>query len=1166
MAATSAGSAGRRGAAEDSSPAVPVSVILRVRPSLPHEAQHGHCTRVAEGRKVVLTTSSGQGAGGSQVHPHQSRQRSQVIEGTYDKVLDMMCSQEDVWQAVRPAVDKALDGYNATLFTYGMTGTGKTYSMLGPRLMGAAFEGRPPPPPAEMAADARRGIVPRVVQRIFDVLGAAGGMTTVVVSYMQIYRERCYDLLVPATVEPLRIREDSAGVAYAEGLSQVVVPSAEACYERLLYGFCNIAFRSTAFNEQSSRSHAVMTLTVQRCAEDGRVRRSRIHLVDLAGNERWDTFGAGMEKNHARELISINRSLHTLGACVQALSQPPAVSKRDGKLVPNHVPFRDSALTLLLRDSLSGNSFVTMVCTVCSCALYQVQTLCTLRFADRAKRMQLKARRAEALDEKAQLESTKAEITYLRSLVAEGGLQEHLKRLEYLNSRLQGENKNLKAKVDLLSQQVVQAGQRGGSGDRGRVEEPPRPQRLRRAISEPALLLESCQLEAGDEEASGMARTSALRDSRPLPWWAEAASPPRRCGRRHESAPGCAAGASAATAAAAAAAAAPGGQSCSQRFASQLEVAAGGRSGGVSGCRRPAGMAARCPLGHTLVALGSATEPLGTATYAEWQCDASSCSNGSIPTPGLCRYHCASCQHDICEECFFQLAEMLAMDEKGPLSLQGSARGSAAAGRGPPEVVFRGVMAVPATMEAAQAVLPQGPPRERMLPAPQGAPVAPAPMPHATATRPPRKAARSHSLDRRSSGRLEGSYAVQRKAGASGEIGPAAPPRAAAPPPAAPAPRPGQLPRREARSLSARGASARTAAALALQLPPRLASVGSQLGLKEPPPDSEASERRLREYWQFRSREAAPAATTTVSSGRVSTGDGEAGRHNSESSGSLRFAPSRASTGPSTPEPASSGVACSLPQLTPRTASAAAAKAADRLGDAAHAGGAGWPPSGGQTPRRTLPPRPADALEQPLPPLLAERRRSAGAGAAAAAAAPGAPWVPAARAPRSEASPRGGAELSVPPSAPLAAGSRVCGSTPSPRPAGGLASGAPLAPLGLVAGGLGQDAVLAAASPQSCCSLAADEEASRQRAARSVAAAQQLAALHARLGLDALLAPGDATAAAAEAAALAGAGSGTAATVQARRATPPLLPPSLASFGGIGALLGELDSRRSLEA
>ena len=375
------------------------SVIIRARPPLAPEAPYGHCART-EGRKVLLTTDAQE----DPAHRKKRQpQRTRTVECQYDKVLGIQTDQDEVWTSVLPTVDKAFEGYNVTLFTYGMTGSGKTHTMLGPTLMESAFAGQKSPTTESLKCSQQRGIVPRVMQHIFQRLPDAD----VTLSYLQIYQERCYDLLQPAALaKPLRIREESlkaksfgqSAPVYVEGLTEVSVVNLEDCLYQLISGFTNVAFRATNYNEQSSRAHCVLTLTIrQRVTSNSKayIRESKLRLVDLAGNERWVTAGPSPSPQHARELATINKSLHTLGNCMQALSQPSSVN-RDAR----HVPYRNSTLTLLLRDTLAGNSYTLMVCTICCSSLYQVQTLCTLRFADRVKRVQMKAYVRDTLDPK----------------------------------------------------------------------------------------------------------------------------------------------------------------------------------------------------------------------------------------------------------------------------------------------------------------------------------------------------------------------------------------------------------------------------------------------------------------------------------------------------------------------------------------------------------------------------------------------------------------------------------------------------------------------------------------------------------------------------------------------------------------------------------------------
>lgn len=448
------------------------SVLVRARPPLPTEASYGHCART-EGKKVVLTTETLAPAGDK---------RTKAIECQYDKVLGIQSGQQEVWETVVPLVNKAFDGYNVTLFTYGMTGSGKTYTMLGPTLMESAFEGTAAPTSSHIGKDNNRGVVVRVMQQIFKQVPEA----RVSLNYVQVYQERCYDLLQPASTKPLRVREDSQKKpgqnvnVFLEDLTEVVVTNVEECLEYLILGFANVAFRSTNYNEQSSRAHCILTLTVQQQLGD-RLRESKLRLVDLAGNERWVMTGPQISPQHARELATINRSMHILGSCLQTLSKPPVY--KQGIEVDRHVPYRDSTLTLLLRDSLAGNSYTLMICTICCSVLYQMQTLSTLRFADRVKRVKMKATICDTMDHKEVQNQIQAEVEYLRAAVsgasARGDLQELKQRVSNLQKAclgLEGENRQLREQIAELEKQPLQ---------KGTVKAATR--RVRRTNSEPSL-------------------------------------------------------------------------------------------------------------------------------------------------------------------------------------------------------------------------------------------------------------------------------------------------------------------------------------------------------------------------------------------------------------------------------------------------------------------------------------------------------------------------------------------------------------------------------------------------------------------------------------------------------------------------------------------------------
>eukprot|EP00930_Biecheleria_cincta_P019140 TRINITY_DN14698_c0_g1_i3.p1 TRINITY_DN14698_c0_g1~~TRINITY_DN14698_c0_g1_i3.p1 ORF type:complete len:1062 (+),score=139.30 TRINITY_DN14698_c0_g1_i3:111-3296(+) len=665
--------------AHESQPGTSVKVVVRARPPLPHEAPYGHCART-DGRKVVMTTSACEaGAERQRRHHQQQSSRIKAVQCEYDHVLGMTASQADVWSAVSPAVDKALEGFNVTVFTYGMTGSGKTFTMLGPNLMESAFEGESAPSVASIRDSAQRGLMPRVIESILDRVGNREG-AHVTLSYIQIYQERCYDLLQPATAaRPLRIREErdsnprhssNAGSVYLEGLTEWPVQSSDECIEKLLYGFSNVAFRATNYNEQSSRAHCVLTLTVQQRVKTDQgviMRESKVRLVDLAGNERWDTMGPGMDRQHARELTAINKSLHVLGNCIQVLSHPPPVSKRDGQPVDRHVPYRDSALTLLLRDSLSGNSFSVMLCTICSSTLYQVQTLCTLRFADRAKRVKMKAQVCDTSDSKVMLQQTQSEIEYLRAMVAQqtdSASQELKKRIAELQqgySNLEGENRALRDQIaEMMKQHHQEQEAKAKPWESRRSQQP-----FRRVCSEPALP-QVAFLELSEENYLHPVGDSVDSSAGAATWSAEALSAlhrgrsvsfldeNRRAERMSASRITAAAlqtqeGSNRHTVFAPRAAQHPRPSSRPRSNSSAGSVQ--GYLNSEVGC---------CPQGHKLTCLGSGLHPLpaaAAAAYSEWHCDSTGCAGSSARTPDLARFHCAECQHDLCQRCLERLLE-----------------------------------------------------------------------------------------------------------------------------------------------------------------------------------------------------------------------------------------------------------------------------------------------------------------------------------------------------------------------------------------------------------------------------------------------------------------------------------------------------------------------------
>jgi hypothetical protein len=265
----------------------------------------------------------------------------------------------------RPTIDDVLKGFNGTLFAFGQTGSGKTHTMFG-------GEG-----------DAM-GIIPRTAAYIFEEINRGnllGQEFTVKVSFLEVYKEVIHDLLLTSARDtvPLRIREGKESEVYVEGLTAEYCADAADILTLTRRGHLNRAQAHTEMNAESSRSHSLFTIEVSQNLEDGSSRTGKLHLADLAGSERVGKSHA--EGDQLREAQKINQSLSALGNCISALTD----SKR------THVPFRDSKLTFLLKDSLGGNCKTGLLVCCAPETEHLEETLGTLRFAKRAKKITLTA-------------------------------------------------------------------------------------------------------------------------------------------------------------------------------------------------------------------------------------------------------------------------------------------------------------------------------------------------------------------------------------------------------------------------------------------------------------------------------------------------------------------------------------------------------------------------------------------------------------------------------------------------------------------------------------------------------------------------------------------------------------------------------------------------------
>ncbi|NWT46780.1 KIFC3 protein, partial [Chroicocephalus maculipennis] len=278
-----------------------------------------------------------------------------------DKVFPPQASQEEVFQEVQALVTSCIDGYNVCIFAYGQTGAGKTYTMEG--------------------TAANPGINQRALQLLFsEVRGkAADWEYAISVSAAEIYNEALRDLLGKEPQEKLEIKlcPDGSGQLYVPGLTEFSVQSVEDINKVFEFGHVNRATECTNLNEHSSRSHALLIVTVRGLDRSTGLRTTgKLNLVDLAGSERVGRSGA--EGSRLREAQHINKSLSALGDVIYALRS------RQG-----HVPFRNSKLTYLLQDSLSGDSKTLMMVQVSPAEKNTSETLCSLKFAERVRSVEL---------------------------------------------------------------------------------------------------------------------------------------------------------------------------------------------------------------------------------------------------------------------------------------------------------------------------------------------------------------------------------------------------------------------------------------------------------------------------------------------------------------------------------------------------------------------------------------------------------------------------------------------------------------------------------------------------------------------------------------------------------------------------------------------------------
>lgn len=437
-------------AEKDKEKGVHVQVLLRCRPFTEEELKINSSQVVLcnEPRREVTVNLAG---------------TAKLVDRTFtfDKVFGQQAQQKDVFDlAVSPIVNEMLEGFNCTIFAYGQTGTGKTYTMEG---AGKKTES------IELPIDA--GVIPRAVEQIFRALESQNAEYSMKVTFLELYNEEITDLLAPDDIsksieekqrKPLALMEDGKGGVLVRGLEEEVVYSSNEIFNLLERGSAKRRTAETLLNKQSSRSHSIFSIIVhiKEATLEGEelLKCGKLNLVDLAGSENITRSGA--REGRAREAGEINKSLLTLGRVITALVEHSG-----------HVPYRDSKLTRLLRESLGGKTKTCIIATISPSLHCLEETLSTLDYAYRAKSIKNKPELNQKIMKSAlikdlylEIEKLKTEVLAAREkngiyLPRDRYLQETAEKkaiadkIEYMESEIQAKDKKLEEMQASLNSQ-----------------------------------------------------------------------------------------------------------------------------------------------------------------------------------------------------------------------------------------------------------------------------------------------------------------------------------------------------------------------------------------------------------------------------------------------------------------------------------------------------------------------------------------------------------------------------------------------------------------------------------------------------------------------------------------------------------------------------------------
>ncbi|CAL6019785.1 Kinesin-like_protein [Hexamita inflata] len=364
-----------------------IQVLVRVRPLIDREKNDKICINLNDNSLVMKETT------GNELFDQYATDYSFA----FDKIAHPDSTQEDVFDQARSLIDSFISGYNSSIMAYGLTSSGKTYTMFS-------------------CDDDNLGIVPRATQYICDQLDSLVQQKklskySLSFSFVQIYNEQLSDLLNPTQQLKIRITDQPE----IENMSQYLIKSYQDVIQLIQHGEMNRKTSQTRYNELSSRSHVISSFFLE---TNNTV--SKLNLVDLAGSEK---LSSAMQSTQGQETKYINTSLSTLNKVIYALSEHK-----------QHIPYRDSVLTKLLSDSLGGNYLSLLICCVSPASSSFFETLNSLRFAERAKRVVNKAVKNEIQNDSPDI----------------------VEKLEQEISRLEGilENKHSGEQISVLKQQI----------------------------------------------------------------------------------------------------------------------------------------------------------------------------------------------------------------------------------------------------------------------------------------------------------------------------------------------------------------------------------------------------------------------------------------------------------------------------------------------------------------------------------------------------------------------------------------------------------------------------------------------------------------------------------------------------------------------------------------